>query len=72
VSVKIPQKLKYLIWALTICIWIAELLATTKSLNSDAVAYQPAAQQYVFSGKCEERKIMSDDCKKNRQAPQSV
>ncbi len=47
VSFKIPQKLEYLIWALTICIWIAEALATTKSLNSDAVAYFNMADAYL-------------------------
>jgi hypothetical protein len=38
-AVKIPPKLKHFIWAVTVCIWIAEAVAATGRLNADAVSY---------------------------------
>ncbi len=46
-AVKIPTKLKYLIWAGTIGIWIAEALAAREPLNADAVSYLNMADSYL-------------------------
>ncbi|HEY1468405.1 MAG TPA: hypothetical protein VGF61_05135 [Candidatus Acidoferrum sp.] len=46
-AVKIPLKLKYLIWAVTVCIWIAEALAAREQLNADAVSYLNMADSYL-------------------------
>jgi CHASE2 domain-containing sensor protein len=46
-AVKIPTKVKYLIWAGTIGIWIAEALAAREPLNADAVSYLNMADAYL-------------------------
>jgi hypothetical protein len=46
-AVKIPQKLKYFIWTVTVCIWIAEALGAREPLNADAVSYLNMADAYL-------------------------
>lgn len=46
-AVRIPTKLKYLIWAGTIGVWIAEALAAREPLDADAVSYLNMADSYL-------------------------